>query len=94
MREREVELHLRRSVLKMGGLCMKWTGSMGVPDRILILPEGRIIFVEVKTKGGKLSAIQDVVHATLRDHGCDVRVVWTKEEVDQLLIDLSSSSGD
>ena len=63
---------------------------MGAPDRILIMPEGRIVFVEVKTKGGKLSAIQKVVHATLRDHGCEVRVVWTKEEVDNLLGDLSS----
>lgn len=48
--EKDVEKHLTRAVGKAGGLCMKWVcpGWAGVPDRIVLLPRGRIIFVELK----------------------------------------------
>lgn len=60
--ERDIERKLRLLVAKHGGHCLKWVcpGWSGVPDRIILLPGGRIYFVELKRpKGGKYSALQD-----------------------------------
>lgn len=59
--EKEIEAKLRDTVKQNGGLCLKWVcpGWAGVPDRIVLLPGGRIIFVELKRpKGGKVSSRQ------------------------------------
>lgn len=60
MRERDVEQALTRAVQAHGGLCWKFTspGLAGVPDRIIILPEGKIGFVEVKAPGQKPRPLQ------------------------------------
>ena len=60
--EKEIERKLLRLVEKHGGRCLKWVcpGWAGVPDRIVLLPGGRIHFVETKRpKGGRYSAMQD-----------------------------------
>ncbi len=60
--EKEVESNLRDMVKRVGGLCLKWVcpGWSGVPDRIILLPGGKIMFVETKRpKGGRYSALQD-----------------------------------
>ena len=60
--EKEIEKKLRRLVESRRGWCLKWVcpGWTGVPDRILLLPGGRVIFVELKRpKGGRYSAMQD-----------------------------------
>lgn len=59
--EREIEAALVRIVKDHGGLCLKWIcpGWAGVPDRIILLPGGRVIFAETKRpKGGRLSSRQ------------------------------------
>lgn len=59
--EKEIEAKLRKAVAKHGGQCLKWVcpGWSGVPDRIVLLPGGRIVFVELKRPtGGKTSAMQ------------------------------------
>ena len=64
----------------MGGLALKFTspGFTGVPDRIVLLPKGKTIFVELKKIGGKLSPRQIRVHQILRDKGFEV---WTINNV-------------
>ena len=60
--EKDVEQKLRKTVEKHGGLCLKWVcpGWSGVPDRIILLPGGKVMFVETKRpKGGRYSALQD-----------------------------------
>lgn len=60
--ERDVERALVGMVKRHKGLCLKWVcpGFAGVPDRIILLPGARIIFVETKRpKGGVYSALQD-----------------------------------
>lgn len=60
--EKEIESKLREMVERRGGMCLKWTcpGWAGVPDRIVLLPRGRIVFVELKRpKGGKVSSRQE-----------------------------------
>lgn len=60
MRERTVEQALIQAVHARGGLCWKFTspGLAGVPDRIIILPEGHIGFIEVKAPGQKPRPLQ------------------------------------
>lgn len=59
--EREIEAKLRLMVVRAGGKCLKWVcpGWSGVPDRIVLLPHGRIVFVELKRpKGSRVSELQ------------------------------------
>lgn len=59
--EKEIEQKLVNIVKKYGGLCLKWVcpGWAGVPDRIILLPGGKVIFVELKRpKGGEVSSRQ------------------------------------
>ena len=60
MREREVEKALVKAVQARGGICPKWTspGLDGVPDRIVMLPNGRIGFVELKAPGERPRPLQ------------------------------------
>ena len=48
--EKDIEKALTRMVSRHGGLCLKWVcpGWLGVPDRIILLPGGRVLFVELK----------------------------------------------
>lgn len=59
--EKEIEKKLTNIVKRHGGLCLKWVcpGWSGVPDRIVLLPGGKVIFVELKRpKGGVISKRQ------------------------------------
>ena len=70
--EKEVEQKLRRMIEKHGGLCLKWVcpGWAGVPDRIILMPGGRVLFVETKRpKGGRLEKLQAWWISRLRDLG-------------------------
>lgn len=61
MREKDVEKKLKHMVMGLGGLCLKWVcpGWSGVPDRIILLPQGKVMFVELKRpKGGEVSELQ------------------------------------
>jgi hypothetical protein len=84
MREMELEKILVRRVAEAGGKAFKWVspGHVGVPDRICVLPEGKIVFVEMKNETGKLRAVQVVCIEKLRKLGCDVRVLHDKQEVE------------
>ena len=59
--EKEIEAKLVKMVKYRGGLCLKWVcpGWAGVPDRIVLLPGGKIVFVELKRpSGGVISSRQ------------------------------------
>lgn len=81
MLEKDIEAALVRRVKALGGLCEKFTspGRRSVPDRIVTLPKGRVIFVELKAPGKKPSELQERDHQRRRDLGCDVRVIDTME---------------
>lgn len=84
MRESAIEALLVRAVHQAGGRCYKWVspGNSGVPDRIVILPDSRVIFVELKTETGRTSALQDWQIGTLRGLGQAVRVLHGRHEVE------------
>lgn len=86
--EKEVEDKLSKEVSKMGGKSFKFesNGNRGVPDRIVILPGGRIYFIETKRpKGGRFSKIQKFKMNELESLGCNVRSIKNYDEIDKFL---------
>ena len=89
MREKDIEKVLVTKVRKLGGRAYKWVspGNDGVPDRIVILPGMRPVFVELKAENGRLSTLQKVQIRRLLDMGQDVKVLRGIREVEQFLED-------
>lgn len=60
MKESQLEKKFRISVERVGGMAPKWVSpsNRGVPDRIVILPGGRTVFVELKSPGKPLQPLQ------------------------------------
>lgn len=86
MRERELEKQLIDEVKKRGGMCEKWvSGTVGWPDRIVILPDGKVAFVEVKRPGEKPRAIQVHRHKQLRKLGMAVYVLDATDQIGGIL---------
>ncbi|WP_257827943.1 hypothetical protein [Burkholderia glumae] len=77
MLEKTVEAYLVERVRALGGEPYKFTSPAraSVPDRIVVLPPGRVYFIEVKRPGGKLTRGQEREHEHLRRLGADVRVL-------------------
>ena len=95
VREREIEGYLRRRVEQAGGRCVKFIPDVdnGMPDRVVMLPGGVLLWVETKKpKGGKVSSLQREQHRRLRALGQRVEVVWTKEDADALLSELTPAA--
>jgi hypothetical protein len=79
--EKEIEEKLRRSVKKAGGRAYKFLspGNAGVPDRLIVLPGGQVVFVELKRRGRKPEPLQRIQIERLRKLGCEVRIVTGME---------------
>ena len=90
MLEREIESFLVRKVREMGGAAYKFVspGNTGVPDRIVVLPGGKIIFVELKTEKGRPSVLQGCQIKKLRKLGCDARILYGMKQVEEFLEEL------
>lgn len=74
MLEKDIERHLRDGVRAMGGWCLKMVcpGFTGMPDRIVLMPGGKMCFVELKRPGQKERQRQAFVQARLRRMGFNV----------------------
>jgi hypothetical protein len=89
--ERDIERYLVRRVKELGGVAYKFVSpsNRGVADRLVVLPGGRVWFVEVKKDGGRLSTLQNIFIAEMQRLQQNVRVVWSKEDVDQLIKEMT-----
>jgi len=87
MRESQIEKYLTARVKAAGGLCWKFTspGMPGVPDRIAMLPGGRIVFVELKATDKTAKPHQARRHTDLWRVGQSVAVLASIEAVDAFL---------
>ena len=91
--ERAIETHLRRQVEKRGGWALKFYPlRAGNPDRIVILPNGRTVYVELKTEIGRLAKVQQWQIERLRQCGADVRVLKGMEQVNAFLEEVRSGA--
>jgi hypothetical protein len=93
MQEANVEKYLIRYVKDKGGLCLKFiSASMrGLPDRIVILPQGKIFFLELKAKGKKPRPEQKRVHTLFSSLGAKVYTADSKEKVRSVVDEVYSS---
>ena len=87
MLESEHERIFRLGVKSLGGLCWKFTspGTRGVPDRIVVMPGGKVFFVELKRSGGSLSKLQEHRLGELEARGASAYVVEGAEGVERML---------
>lgn len=87
MRESQIEARLVQGVKALGGKAYKFTspGNVGVPDRLVVLPGGQILFAELKAESGRLSAGQLMQIGELRRLGAEVYEVWGASGVDSFL---------
>ena len=87
MQESRIEKRLKREVEKLGGKCLKFVspGVVGVPDRIVLLPGGIIIFVELKAPGKKMSPIQEYRAKELRKLGFRVECIDSVKKIQEFI---------
>lgn len=80
-------------VKRMGGICPKWVspGFDGVPDRIILLPHGKIGFVEVKAFGKKPRSLQLARHEYLKKLGFLVFVLDREEQIQTIIEEVMKS---
>ena len=82
--EKDIEAKLRQVVKQHGGLCLKWVcpGWAGVPDRMILLAGGRIMFAELKRpKGGRLSTMQKWWRRKLNELGFDCWFIFDETDI-------------
>lgn len=87
--EKDIERKLRNAVTKLGGQCLKWVcpGWSGVPDRIILLPGGRVIFAELKRpKGGVVSDMQTFWRRKLQGLGFHVWHIYNEKDVNEAIL--------
>lgn len=85
--EKIIETYLRNQIKAAGGRAYKFVspGNAGVPDRLILLPGGRVVFVELKAPGRKPTAIQELQHKHIKDLGFEVFTLDRKSKVDDFI---------
>ena len=93
MREKEIEQSLRKAVLKRGGLCLKFIspGWSGAPDRLVLLPGGRMGFVELKAPGKRPRPLQTARMSILRRLGFYAEALDDMNRIEEILNDIGRS---
>lgn len=86
--EKDIEQFLIKEIEKLNGRCDKW-GINGEPDRIVMLPGGKVFFVELKRPKGKLSKLQIEKHKRLRVLGFKVYTPYSKDDVRKIIVDMT-----
>ena len=87
MREKQIEQRLVKAVKAQGGLCPKLVspGTDGMPDRMVLLPDSHMGFVEVRAPGEKPRPLQQRRHEQLRELGYKVSVLDDPEQIPPIL---------
>ena len=94
MLESDIEKHLcKRVKSELHGWALKFVspGQNGVPDRIVLVPYGRIYFVETKAPGKKLRRLQEYVCGLIKQLGFKVLRIDTKAKVDAFISEVQNN---
>lgn len=93
MREKIIEQHLVKAVKNSGGIAPKLVspGFDGMPDRLVLLPGGKIGFVEVKAPGKEPRPLQVSRHGLLRRLGFKVYVLDAPEQIGGILDEIRTA---
>lgn len=94
MREKVIEQKLVIAVKRMGGICPKFVspGLDGMPDRLVLLPFGRIGFVEVKALGCKPRPLQLARHRMLQKLGFKMYLLDDEKQIESILREIGGDA--
>jgi hypothetical protein len=92
MREKQIEQKLVKAAKVVGGLAIKFIspGFDGMPDRLVLLPEGKMAFVEVKATGKKMRPLQEKRKRQLETLGFLVFCIDQPEQIGGILSEIQS----
>ena len=90
VREKVIEQYFVAEVKKLGGIALKLnsTSMKGLPDRLILLPNGVLFFAELKATGKKARHLQRFIHQKLQKLGFIVYVIDSKAQVKKIVKDL------
>ena len=93
MREKQIENKLATEAKKLGGIALKFVSPSldGMPDRLVLMPDGHIAFVELKAPGKKPRPLQLSRHRLLRSLGFRVYVIDSVEQIGGMLDEVRTS---
>lgn len=93
MLEKYIENKLVTAVKRMGGICPKFVspGFDGVPDRLVLLPNAKLAFVELKAKGKKMRPLQVKRKTQLEQLGFLVYCIDDVSQIGGILSEIQSS---
>lgn len=93
MREKQIEQKLVQAVSKSGGMCLKFVSPNfdGMPDRLILLPGGKIAFAELKAPGKKPRPLQLARHKALMKLGFRVYIIDRMEQIGAILDEIQST---
>lgn len=94
MREKQIEQKLVQEVKKHSGISPKFIspGFAGMPDRLLLLPHGRMAFVELKAPGQKPRPLQAARHRLLRGLGFRVYVLDDEGQIEKIISEIGGDA--
>lgn len=93
MREKYTEQKLVKAVKAAGGLALKFTspGFDGVPDRLILLPDGKIAFAELKAMGRKPRPLQARRKRQLEELGFSVYIIENEAQIGGMLDEIQAT---
>ena len=93
MLEKTIERKLTVAVKKAGGIAVKFVSPSfdGMPDRLVLLPDALIAFVELKAPGKRPRPLQEARHRLLRSLGFKVYVIDKQEQIGGMLDELQAA---
>lgn len=93
MREKQIENKLATEAKKLGGIALKFVSPSfdGMPDRLVLIPDGHIAFVELKAPGKKPRPLQLARHRLLQSLGFRVYVIDSVEQIGGMLDEVCTS---
>jgi hypothetical protein len=93
IKERDVERYFKAQLEKRGALVFKFVspGQAGVPDRVVLLPGGRVVFAEMKAPGEKPRPLQRAVFARMARAGHPVYIIDSREAVKKFMEEVMPS---
>ena len=93
MTEKQIENKLAAEAKKRGGIALKFVspGFAGMPDRMVLIPDGHIAFVELKAPGKKPRPLQQARHQLLRSLGFRVYVIDYEKQIGGMLDEIRAA---
>lgn len=85
--EKAIEKYLVEQVKAIGGICLKYSNAnmVGYPDRLVCLHGGKVVWVELKSRGKKPTKIQTIRQSELASMGHEVYTIDNKKAIDELI---------